>query len=107
MAAADWGDASDEEGSFFFERCCIRESFEGKRNIQIKVLDAIADDIGAAGRVIKVSLTVFGARLPPREGLLGPNRSKKLILTGWPLALRNGAIMMRVLDTARVCVYVC
>ena len=33
-------------------------------------------------------LTVFGALLLPRLGVLGPKRSKKLILTCWPLALR-------------------
>ena len=28
-----------------------------------------------------------------RGSLFGPKRSKKLILTGWPFALRNGAML--------------
>ena len=37
-----------------------------------------------------------------RGGLLGPKRSKKLILTGWPLALRNGAILKCLWSTGKL-----
>lgn len=43
-------------------------------------------------------LTFFPSRLevllPLRDGMLGVNRSRKLILTGWPLALRRGAMLV-------------
>ena len=58
------------------------------------------------GCLIKVLLTDFFAERevprPPRYGVLGAKRSKKLSLTGWPFALRRGAIMPfgRIVDVA-------
>ena len=50
------------------------------------------------GEMIEVLLTDFLADerrvpRPPRDGGIGPKRSKKLILTGWPFAFRRGAII--------------
>ena len=48
--------------------------------------------------MIKVLLTFFlswrGVPLPLRDGVPGAKRSKKLILTGWPFALRRGAMLV-------------
>ena len=43
--------------------------------------------------MLRVLLTFFLSTLQLRDGMLGPKMSVKVILTGWPFALRKGAIL--------------
>lgn len=60
------------------------------------------------GGVVTVLLTAFLSGrelpLPLRDGVLGPKRSKKLILTGWPFPFTRGAMVSRTRVTGRFCV---
>ncbi len=94
VAAVDAGEVSVEEDSSFFGYSWVR-----KDSIKpgIRSLRKDEEYIRRGSCTIRVLLTFFLSRLevplPLRDGVLGPlKRSKKLILTGWPFALRRGAI---------------
>ncbi len=94
MATVDAGEVSVEEDSSFFGYSWVK-----KDTIKpgIRSLHKNEEYIRRVSCMIGVLLTFFFSRLevplPLRDGVLGPpKRSKKLILTGWPFALRRGAI---------------
>ena len=96
VATVDWGDVSVVgEDSSVFDYSRVRENIEQRSST-----GSVQRDDGPTGKVrcmIRDLLTFFlslrGIPLPLRDGVLGPKRSKKLILTGWPFAFRKGAMI--------------
>ena len=97
VAAVDWGDVSVVgEDSSVFDYSRVRQNIEQRSST-----GGVQRDDGSTGKVrcmIRDLLTFFlsprGIPLPLRDGVVGPKRSKKLILTGWPFAFRKGAMVI-------------
>ena len=97
VAAVDWGDVSVVgKDSSVFDYSRVRENIEQRSST-----GSVQRDDGSTGKVRSMTtdlLTFFlsprGIPLPLRDGVLGPKRSKKLILTGWPFAFRKGAMVI-------------
>ena len=85
-----------EEDSSFFGLSRVRELFGqrlGNRCFQRKNTP-VESDVWLI--VLTFFLSTREVAWPLRDGLLGANRSKKLILTGWPFPLRRGAMLVEI-----------